>query len=75
MWPSTIKLGAEYFESLIEHAVPLDERSVAALAHSALALDLYVWLAQRLHRIPQEDEHFIAVAGPARAVRRRLQNG
>ena len=60
MWPSTIKLGAEYFESLIEHAVPLDERAVAALAHSAVALDIYTWLAQRLHRIPPRQEDFIA---------------
>jgi hypothetical protein len=32
--------------------VPLDERAIAALAHSALALDIYCWLAQRLHRVP-----------------------
>ena len=36
----------------MRHAVPLDERAVAALAHSALALDIYTWLAQRLHRVP-----------------------
>ena len=54
MWPSTIKLGAEYFQSLMEHAVPLDERAIAALSHSAMALDIYAWLAQRLHRIPEE---------------------
>jgi hypothetical protein len=35
----------------MEHAVPLAEASVARLAHSAMALDLYTWLAQRLHRI------------------------
>ena len=33
--------------------MPLDERAIAALAHSALALDIYCWLAQRLHRIPE----------------------
>jgi hypothetical protein len=33
--------------------VPLDERAIAALSHSALALDIYCWLAQRLHRIPE----------------------
>jgi hypothetical protein len=31
--------------------VPLDERAIAALSHSAMALDVYAWLAQRLHRI------------------------
>jgi hypothetical protein len=34
------------------HAVPLNEVHIAALSHSALALDIYAWLAQRLHRIP-----------------------
>jgi len=34
------------------HAVPLDERALAGLAHSSLALDIYAWLAQRLHRVP-----------------------
>jgi Plasmid encoded RepA protein len=33
--------------------VPLDERAIAALANSPLALDVYAWLAQRLHRIPE----------------------
>ena len=50
MWPSVVRLSLDYFESLKRHAVPLDERALAALAHSALALDVYCWLAQRLHR-------------------------
>jgi hypothetical protein len=51
LWPSTIRLSADYFESLQRHAVPLDEHHLAALSHSAMALDVYAWLAQRLHRI------------------------
>jgi hypothetical protein len=53
MWPSTVHLAPRYFDSLTKHAVPLDSRAVAALAHSALDLDVYAWLAQRLHRIPE----------------------
>ena len=53
LWPSTIQLDTRYFASLQDHAVPLDERALAALAHSAMALDIYTWLAHRLHRIPQ----------------------
>ena len=51
LWPSTVRLSLDYFESLQRHAVPLDERAIAALAHSAMALDIYAWLAQRLHRV------------------------
>ncbi len=54
LWPSTVRLSLDYFESLLRHAVPLDERAIAALAHSAMALDVYCWLAQRLHRVPRE---------------------
>jgi hypothetical protein len=52
MWPTTLVLSPSYFASLKDHAVPLDERAVAALATSCMALDTYSWLAQRLHRVP-----------------------
>lgn len=51
LWPEIVRLSPDYFDSLQRHAVPLDERAVGALAHSSLALDIYCWLAQRLHRI------------------------
>lgn len=59
-WNTTISLSHEYFESLSEHAVPLDERAIGALAHSALALDMYCWMAQRLHRVHKKEAAFIA---------------
>ncbi len=60
LWPSTVRLSEEYFQSLGQHAVPLDHRAVAALASSSMALDVYVWLAQRLHRVPSAKPQFIA---------------
>ena len=51
LWPTHVRLSSDYFESLQRHAVPLDERALGALSHSAMALDVYAWLAQRLHRI------------------------
>jgi hypothetical protein len=59
LWPSTVRLSLDYFESLKAHAVPLDERALTALSHSAMALDLYAWLAQRLHRIKKPNRQFI----------------
>lgn len=56
LWPTTVELSREYFDTLVNHAVPLDQRAVAALSHSAMGLDIYAWLAQRLCRIhPQSD--------------------
>ena len=51
LWPRTVRLSADYFASLQSHAVPLDERAIAALSHNTMALDIYAWLAQRLYRI------------------------
>jgi hypothetical protein len=62
LWPSTLRLSHEYFESLENHAVPLDHRAVAALASSSMALDAYAWLAQRLHRIQANKPQFVAWA-------------
>ncbi|HYV36576.1 MAG TPA: replication protein RepA [Gemmataceae bacterium] len=62
LWPSTVRLSQEYFQSLGDHAVPLDQRAVAALASSAMALDIYAWLAQRLHRVPPGKPQFIGWA-------------
>lgn len=59
LWPSTVTLSLDYFASLTQHAVPLDERAIGALSHSAMALDIYAWLAQRLHRIPAAARTFI----------------
>lgn len=62
LWPSVVRLGQDYFSSLAKHAVPLDERAVAGLSHSAMALDIYCWLAQRLHRV--KGGQFIPWGGP-----------
>lgn len=69
LWPTTVRLDPRYFESLTRHAVPLDERAVAALSHSAMGLDIYAWLAQRLHRVEIGKPTFIpwTLALPAHA--------
>ena len=63
MWPSTVRLSDDYFSSLSRHAVPLDRRAVAVLASSSMALDVYVWLAQRLHRVEPGRPQFVPWAG------------
>src|SRR4051812_33909361 len=59
LWPNTLRLSLDYYENLTKFAVPLDERAISALAHSAMALDIYCWLAQRLHRVPDGKPQFI----------------
>jgi hypothetical protein len=62
LWPTTVTLDPRYFESLQCHAVPLDERAIASLSHTAMGLDLYCWLSQRLHRINPGKPAFISWA-------------
>lgn len=51
LWPRSLTLSEDYYQTLRAHAVPLDMRAFMALKGSALALDVYAWLAQRLYRI------------------------
>lgn len=59
LWPTVIQFSPVYFESLMEHAVPLCEEAVKRLSHNAMALDIYTWLAQRLHRIDPRHAAFV----------------
>jgi hypothetical protein len=53
LWPTVVQFSQRYFESLMQHAVPLNETAVARLSHNAMGLDIYTWLAQRLHRVEE----------------------
>jgi hypothetical protein len=55
MWPGVLYLSDEFFNTLLEHAVPLDRRALNTLKHSALCLDIYCWLAHRLHRVTKRE--------------------
>jgi len=51
LWPSEVHLSQAFFDSLQNHAQPLDPRAIRGLQHSARALDAYIWLANRLPRV------------------------
>jgi hypothetical protein len=51
LWPGYIRLTEKFFESLMEHAVPLEPEAIGQLQNSAFALDVYSWLAHRLCRV------------------------
>lgn len=51
LWPGVVTFSDDYYKSLVEHAVPQDVRAMYALKGSALAMDIYAMLAERLHRI------------------------
>jgi hypothetical protein len=55
----TVKLSEDYFSSLMEHAVPLDEDALYVIKDSSLQMDLYSMFSERLHRIPHNKPQFI----------------
>lgn len=59
MWPTYIRLTDDMFESLARHAVPVNIRALSRLSHNARAIDLYLWMAYRLHRIDRNKPRFI----------------
>lgn len=59
LWESEINMSLDYFQGLIAHAVPLQARALIALRDSALELDLYAMLAERLHRISNKKNQYV----------------
>ena len=51
LWPGVLRLSDSFYRLLTEHPVPVDNHALLALKGSALAIDIYCWLASRLYRI------------------------
>jgi replication initiator protein len=49
LFPQVAKLSEQFFQQLTDHPVPLEESAVQAISNNSMALDLYAWLAYRLH--------------------------
>lgn len=45
----TARLSEGFFEQLRKHPVPLEEAAIRAVNNNSMALDIYAWLAYRLH--------------------------
>ncbi|MCB8883925.1 plasmid replication initiator [Acidisoma cellulosilytica] len=45
----TARLSEVFFEQLRKHPVPLEEAAIRAINNNSMALDIYCWLAYRLH--------------------------
>jgi hypothetical protein len=49
LWQERVRLDEGFYQSLIEHPLPLRETAIRQISGRSLAIDLYVWLAYRLH--------------------------
>jgi Plasmid encoded RepA protein len=51
LWRDTVVLDEVFYESLIRHPLPVREAAIRALSGRSMAIDLYIWLAYRLHHL------------------------
>jgi hypothetical protein len=51
LWPSEIQLTSDFYASLKDHAIPFDFRALKPIQAVARAIDIYLWMTQRLYRI------------------------
>jgi hypothetical protein len=52
LFVETARLSETFFEQLKRHPVPLEDAAIKAISNNSQALDLYCWLAYRLHALP-----------------------
>lgn len=51
LWNETVRLGETFFEELRRHPVPIFEPAIRHIANQSLTIDIYIWLAYRLHSL------------------------
>ena len=51
LWQDKVRLDEGFWRSLKEHPVPVREEAIRAIGSRSLAIDVYIWLAYRLHSL------------------------
>jgi hypothetical protein len=51
LWEEQVTLDPVFYKALRDHPVPLQEAAIRQLRDRSMSLDLYVWLAWRLHTL------------------------
>jgi Plasmid encoded RepA protein len=49
-----VELSESFYRAIREHPVPVSEAAVRSLGERCMALDIYMWLAYRLHALERE---------------------
>lgn len=49
LWVDTIRLSDAFYRALREHPVPIWEPALRHICNQSLTIDVYIWLAYRLH--------------------------
>ena len=56
LWQDRVLLDDDFFRALREHPVPISETALRAIGPRSLVIDVYIWLAYRLHALKRDVE-------------------
>ncbi len=51
LWQERVQLDNGFWKSLKDHPVPVREEAIRAIGPRSMAIDVYIWLAYRLHSL------------------------
>jgi hypothetical protein len=61
LWQDRVLLDEDFYHALREHPVPVSESALRAIGPRSMVIDVYIWLAYRLHSLTRD----IDVSWPA----------
>jgi len=61
LWNDRVLLNEEFYRALREHPVPVSEAGLRAIGPRSMVIDVYIWLAYRLHALTSD----VSVSWPA----------
>jgi hypothetical protein len=56
LWQDKVLLDEDFYRALREHPVPVSEAALRAIGPRSLVIDIYIWLAYRLHALRKDVE-------------------
>jgi hypothetical protein len=56
LWQERVLLNEEFYRALRAHPVPLSEAALRAIGPRSMVIDIYIWLAYRLHALKDDVE-------------------
>ena len=56
LWQDRVLLNEEFYRALRDHPVPLSEGALRATGPRSMVIDVYIWLAYRLHALKRDVE-------------------
>ena len=54
LWNDKVLLNEEFYRALREHPVPVSEAGLRAIGPRSMVIDVYIWLAYRLHALSKD---------------------